>query len=69
MTNAELTTALEEFKAETDARIVALGERVAVLEAGNAASVDAPSEYLEAIDKLHVQLFGVPVGGLQSLKD
>ena len=69
MTNAELTTALEEFKAETDARIVALGERVAVLEAGNATTADAPSDYLAAIDKLHVQLFGVPVGGLQSLKD
>lgn len=57
--------------ADTRLQTIGLGERVELLEARSA--TPAPNatgdDYLSAIDKMHVQLFGVPVGTVQSLKD
>lgn len=78
-TDPKALKALEELKAEfaktiseIDKRIVALGERVVKLEEAPASRVSVTHDIgavVEAVNALHLQVMGVPVGALQSLHD
>lgn len=68
-TIADRLAALEKTCEDFETRLVALGERVVVLEKTKPAKGGDVGELREGVNVLHVQLFGVPFGKTQSQSD